>query len=763
MKKRKLALGIIGIIALTITGCSFKFVNRSALSSKQDVSSYETHESSLDNESSSGDDLSSVSSSYSSSIEQSSSSDKSSSQTSSSSQASSSSENKTSSVASSSSSSQSSSQSSSSSEASSSSKSSSSQASISSSASSSSVASSSSATSSSQSSSSSAASSSQSSSSSAASSSSSSSSSSQANQHVTLDIFSMNDTHGNVLDTQGKGLGLAKTTTALKELSSGKNSIFISQGDMWQGSVESNYTRGKLVTEWMNSMNFVSMAVGNHEFDWGQQEIANNQDLSTFPILGINVLYRANGTRVEYLEPSTTFARGGAKIGVIGAIGNCLSSISSSNVSDIFFAKDDELSELIKEESTRLRNEEHCDFIIYSLHGSASTDEQENYDLTLSSGHYVDLVLEGHSHQGYAYTDEAGIYHVQGKAYNQEIYQITVDLDLTHQSFNVEEVTPLNFSNSYSPYRDYSEDSGVLALLDKYHDQYSVAYEELGVLNEFKNATTLKSKVADLYYEKGYEKWHNNYDLVLGGGYISCRSSGIGPGMVTYGDVAESFPFDNEIVLCSIRGYQLTDSQFVDGSNYNYYVTWSDESIKYNLESYTTYYLVTDTFTSDYYRTKLTIVDYLEPGKFARDLIAEYIREGNWSDVPIVNNHEGTISDPKTIEEAREQAVNYTTASDSPAYYFKGVVCTLASYLGSSSNDMCRLYVKDADKENATMIYYLRKFYGANKDNGNWESVDDLSLGDELVFYGRPYLYGTTIEFASGTYVYSINGVLTQP
>ena len=139
---------------------------------------------------------------------------------------------------------------------------------------------------------------------------------------------------------------------------------------MWQGSVESNYTKGYLVTEWMNSMDFVSMTVGNHEFDWGQQRIKDNVELAEFPFLGINVLYRSNNQRVDYLQPSTTFTRGDAKIGVIGAIGDCLSSISSGNVQDIYFAWGQLLSDMVKAEATRLRNEEHCDFIIYSVHGA---------------------------------------------------------------------------------------------------------------------------------------------------------------------------------------------------------------------------------------------------------------------------------------------------------------------------------------------------------------------------------------------------------
>ena len=134
------------------------------------------------------------------------------------------------------------------------------------------------------------------------SSSSSTSSTSSINERpegVTLDIFAFNDTHGNVKDTQDKGLGIAKTSTLLRELTANKNSIVISQGDMWQGSVESNFTKGNLVTEWMNQMNFVSMTVGNHEYDWGKEYIIQNQELANFPTLGINVLNRNTNTRVD--------------------------------------------------------------------------------------------------------------------------------------------------------------------------------------------------------------------------------------------------------------------------------------------------------------------------------------------------------------------------------------------------------------------------------------------------------------------------------
>ena len=453
-------------------------------------------------------------------------------------------------------------------------------------------------------------------------------------KYVSFDIFTFNDTHGNVKDTKEEGLGLSKTATALKELSQNKNSIFISQGDMWQGSVESNYTKGKLVTEWMNEMNFVSMTVGNHEYDWGSQVIKDNIKIANFPMLGINVLDRYSNQRVDYLEPSVTFMRGEAKIGVIGAIGNCISSISSSRVKDVYFAKDDALINLVKQESTRLRNEEHCDFIIYSIHGSATRDEADNYDISLSKQGYVDLVLEGHTHSKYAEKDSAGIYHIQCDGSNNNVCQISVNVDINNDSFEIKSTKYIDFRYEYSPYRNYAPDSATEALLEKYYNDYSFAYGTIGYNSYRRSSAVLKQKVADLYLEEGLKKWGSNYDILLGGGYISCRSPYYLPaGEVTYSQIASLFPFDNEIVLCSVKGSDLQGSNFVNGSNDNYYLTWTSygNEVRFNINYSQTYYLISDTYSSDYSYNHLTVIDTLEVGLYARDLLKNYIAAGNWA------------------------------------------------------------------------------------------------------------------------------------
>ena len=225
---------------------------------------------------------------------------------------------------------------------------------------------------------------------------------------VVIDFYVLNDLHGKFCDTATQP-GVDELGTYFKNAANSDDHVVImSSGDMWQGTAESNLTNGHLLTEWMNEMGFVSMTLGNHEFDWGEDAIRSNKEIAEFPFLAINVYNKSTNQLADYCTPSIMIERGGIKIGIIGAIGDCYSSISSDMVEDVYFKVGKDLSALVKAESNKLR-EMGADFIVYSLHdgyddsvsGSSvatSTQLSGYYDIMLSSG-YVDLVFEGHTHQ----------------------------------------------------------------------------------------------------------------------------------------------------------------------------------------------------------------------------------------------------------------------------------------------------------------------------------------------------------------------------
>ena len=459
-----------------------------------------------------------------------------------------------------------------------------------------------------------------SSSSNSSSSSSSSSSSQEEDNIVNIELFALNDFHGNVKDSN-TGLGISKTATLLKTYPTNvNNALYVSQGDMWQGSAESNMTRGQLVNDWMGQLGFTSMTLGNHEFDWNSSFVRTNAGLAAFPYLGINIFDKSTNQRVDYCDASVVVNKNGAKIGIIGAIGDCYSSISASMVPDIYFKVGDDLTNLVKNEAIRLKNEEQCDFIIYSLH-----EDDENYNIELSN--YVDLVLEGHTHQNYVKTDSKGIYHIQSAGYNKTINYINIDINTTKDTFVVNRTKSI-YTNDYT---SLSKDEASEALFTKYADMINGSDDVVGYNSRYRNSTYLRQLVADLYLQYGIEKWGASYNIFLGGGYISCRTPyKLEAGDVTYAMLYNLFPFDNDLVLCTTTGYYLS-KQFVNTSNDNYYISYTTygSNNQSNINSNQTYYLITDTYSSDYEPNHLTVVDrYSSSGFYARDMLAAYISNG---------------------------------------------------------------------------------------------------------------------------------------
>ena len=456
---------------------------------------------------------------------------------------------------------------------------------------------------------------------------------------VYVDFYGINDLHGKFEDTDDQP-GVDELTTYLKSArEANPNSLFLAAGDMWQGSSESNLTYGQILTDWMNEMDFTAMALGNHDYDWGEEPLKDNEEIAEFPFLAINVYDKATDTRVPYCDASVMVDCGAVQIGVIGAIGDCYSSISSDRVENVYFKVGGELTALVKAESDRLR-QDGADFIVYVLHdgyGKSTSSVQSvtgsaidsYYDTALSNG-YVDLVFEGHTHQGYRLQDEYGVYHLQNRGDNQGgISLAKVAINSVTLRSEVRQ-TELVSTDSYASLED---DPLVDDLLDKYADIIAKADMVVGNNRTKRNSSAICNKVAELYYQLAEETWGDEYQIVLGGGYLNTRSPyNLAAGSVTYGDLQMLLPFDNQIVLCSIQGRYLS-SRFINSNNSDYFIYYGDygNSVKKNIKQNETYYVVVDSYTAQYSANRLTVVEEYDPTVFARDLLADYMLSGGWS------------------------------------------------------------------------------------------------------------------------------------
>ena len=552
---------------------------------------------------------------------------------------------------------------------------------------------------------------------------------------IVLDLFAINDLHGKFADTSAQ-VGVDELTTYLKNAYATEDHvILLSSGDMWQGSSESNLTKGFIITEWMNDLDFVSMTLGNHEYDWGESFVENNATLAGFPFLAINIYDRDTGEQVSYCRSSVLVQRGGARIGVIGAMGDCYSSISGEMSGDFYFKTGRELTELVKAEAELLR-EAGADFIIYSIHdgygsgGSGSISDSAlsgYYDPILSEG-YVDIVFEGHTHQSYVMQDGDGVYHLQGGGDNKGITHAEAIINFANGNSTV---TTAEIVSS-SVYADLPDDPIVETLMEKYKEQVSAGDAVLGYNDSYRSGDYLRQLVADLY-AKVAEEAFSDYDVVLGGGFLSVRSPyNLAAGQVTYAQLQMLMPFDNTLVLCSIKGSDLK-SKFINTSNDNYFISYTayGSSLKGQIDSNATYYIVVDTYTSTYAPNRLTEIARYTEGVYARDLLADYVRAGGLGSAP------GEITYTPIPEIHRIGNGLSDNAETEKNYYVRGTVVSV-------SNTQYGNLTIDDGQGNTLYVYGVYDASGAIRYDG---LSDPPRVGDTVVLCGpvKKYVNGGTV------------------
>lgn len=441
----------------------------------------------------------------------------------------------------------------------------------------------------------------------------------------TIDFYNFNDLHGKLEDGDSHP-GVDELTTYLENrVEIDDHVVILSTGDMWQGGPASNGTHGRIITDWMNYLGVEAMALGNHEFDWGIDAIKENKEIAEFPFLAINIYDNATNQRADFCEPSVMIERGGAQIGIIGAIGDCYSSIASDMTQGVNFKVGNELTNLVKAESRRLR-EAGADVIIYLIHDGTSyknVDVTDYYDLSLSSGGYVDVVFGGHTHSYYYLIDDYGVPHLQGGGDNEKgMTRVEIDVNFANGEVSVNSLGYVQHSQCSS-----LEGSAIVDdLIEKYWDEIGWIFEVLGYNARTRYSSTIQSTVAKLYYDAGVEKWGDEYDIVLAGGSLNLRSPyEIPAGNVEYGDIQSILPFDNPLYLCSIKGSDLK-AKFLNNNNYVTYSTVSYSQINDNA----IYYIIADSWTALYDWAKCTPIEKYDETTYARDLLAKYIQAGNW-------------------------------------------------------------------------------------------------------------------------------------
>lgn len=218
----------------------------------------------------------------------------------------------------------------------------------------------------------------------------------------TLLVVHTNDTHSCVVplnkhlaDTaQADKGGYLRRAALLEQLRRQDPDLLLFDcGDFSQGSPYYNLFKGEVEVQLMNRMRYDACTIGNHEFDFGLENMRRLFRMADFPVVCAN--YGFEGTPLEgVVKPYVVLERKGVRIGVFGLSPEMDGLVSADNCRGVTYENPIEAANRV---ATRLKLEERCDIIICLSH--LGWDIPGMNDRMLIAGtRYIDLVLGGHSH-----------------------------------------------------------------------------------------------------------------------------------------------------------------------------------------------------------------------------------------------------------------------------------------------------------------------------------------------------------------------------
>lgn len=627
----------------------------------------------------------------------------------------------------------------------------------------------------------------------------------------TVDLYAINDFHGAVNNISSVG-GYLK-----ERKNSNANTVLINSGDMFQGSIESNSNRGKLLTDCMDVIGFDSFTYGNHEFDWGLNNLESLAQASSTKFLGANI-YHWNANTKEWGTFASELAEqyvvktldNGLKVGIIGVIGQAqITSISSNLVQTIGFK--DPLP-IIKELSNTLRQTEGCDVVVVSAHVGpqglvGEKDENEAPSTAGGLNGYVDAVFCAHTHQvQYYYVD--GVPFIQGGSSGSHVSHIQLEVD-GNGNVSCKGGENISRSSSWSNLILSDIDDLVDNSNEQIKDERNQYLTTLSAnLNSSNQVPRLACRaIAEYAISQGY-------DISLA--IVNNARAALYSGEIYYPDLYKSLPFDNVIYIAKVLGSDLLN-EVEYGSTYNgqksygnsiwrvdgeaiqsgeYYYIAVIDYLLFHQNTSREYNYFPSAFTSGFdpvplqnngndYNYRLITRDYMlnnvvnttdytvananTDNSKIRQNVSLDLNGGSSSGESTTPLHKGTLNDPYSVADAIMLAGKSGTSADGSQGYVKGVISNMDYIVrGTSSDDIGKIYIKDIDTGVNLYIYYITKYNGATKgSNWTWDengqlSNGELQVGDEVVLYAKSlYAYNGNPQIGSG-YCVSINGMETN-
>ena len=368
-------------------------------------------------------------------------------------------------------------------------------------------------------------------------------------------ILHTNDVHGAIQD-------YAKVAALKADYEArGADVWLVDAGDFSQGSVYVSLNKGADAVTMLNAVGYDYVTLGNHEFDYGAQQLADNLKNANFGILCSNVL-DADGDAVADEAITSEVEGSGLKIGFFGlATPETKTKANPALIKGLTFLSGEALYKCAQENIDWLKGQ-NVDVIICLAHLGVDKESQPNtsYDLYKNTTG-IDFIIDGHSHS------------VMTKGPNGEPIQSTGTALANVGVITIDNATKKIESNELIALKDYTgSDAAVAAAAKAIMDPIDAAYGEVFAksavdLNGAKapGNRTEETNLGDLITDammwaiktKAPSVDMTNAVAITNGGGIRAA---INKGDITKKDINTVLPFGNTLAVVYVKGSELLEA-----------------------------------------------------------------------------------------------------------------------------------------------------------------------------------------------------------
>ena len=376
-----------------------------------------------------------------------------------------------------------------------------------------------------------------------------------------LVVIHTNDTHGHDVevatseDTAGNFSMAAVAALKADWEAQGYDVLLLDVGDATQGTPLVDTKHGSTAIAFMNSCGYELMTVGNHEFDWGPENLEAIEAQADFPLLSANVL-RADTGELRFTPSKVMELTDGTKVGIFGlTTPSTITTCSPKDVAGFTFLQDEELFACAQAQVDDLRGK-GCDIVICAGHmGNDEHDHENTSRGVLGNVEGIDLFLDAHDHEEVEEEVE-GTLLIETGCYLHNIGVVVIDNGMP--------------ANEPVPFGSYDGiDEATQAIIDKADAEVE---EELGVvLGETPfildgerepgvrtQETNLGDFCADAFRWAAEQELGVTVDAgIINGGGI--RTS-VEPGDITLRVIKAITPFANQLAVMKVTGRQLLEA-----------------------------------------------------------------------------------------------------------------------------------------------------------------------------------------------------------